>query len=197
MTKEKGIGSYRAIVVCGGAFLAGALGGGALAALMGTEDQAAFSDFFLGYRSALSGGLGLPSLGALLWSGVKWPVLAFFLGFTALGIIMLPFLFALRGFLLSYCIAGLVRAMEGQGALLALALFGFEAVFALPILFVLGIQSWDAARALKGHLFYTPKLKSPYVDGYWLRCLLCAILLVFGTLAENAALPSLLKAVAG
>lgn len=197
MTKEKGIGAYRAIMVCGGGFLAGALGGGLLAALIGTEGQTAFSDFFLGYRSALSAGMGLPTLGTLFWNGVKWPLLAFLLGFTALGVAMVPFLLTLRGFLLSYCIAGLARAMGGQGVLLAMVLFGLEAAFTLPILFVLGAQSWDAARALGGHIVYRPKLKSPYVDGYWLRLLLCAAVLILGILAENAAMPSILKALAG
>lgn len=197
MTKEKGIGAYRAIMVCGGGFLLGALGGGALAALIGTEGQAAFSDFFLGYRSALSSGMGLPALGALFWNSIKWPMLAFLLGFTALGVGMVPFLFTLRGCLLSYCIAGLVWAMGGQGVILALVLFGLEAAFTLPVLFVLGAQSWDAARRLDGHIVYRPKLKSPYVGGYWTRSLLCTAVLILGTLAESAALPTLLKALVG
>ena len=197
MTKEKGFGPYWAAIACGGGFLAGALGGGVLAGLMGEEGRAAFSEFFLGYRSALAAGMGLPSLGALVWNCVKWPLLAFLLGFGSLGVALEPFLFALRGFFLSYCIAGLVRAMAGQGALLALALFGAEAAFALPVFFVLGTQGWAAARTLRGHLFYSPRLKSPYVDGYWARSIFCGIVLILGALVEYAALPPLLKSLAG
>lgn len=194
MAKEAGArGRYKPLFVCSGGFLVGALAGWLLASLIDADSRAAFSDFFLGYGSALSAGKGTPSLGKILWYSGKWPLFAFLLGFTALGVVMVPFLFALRGFFLSYCIAAMARAMAGRGALFALVLFGLEGLVSLPVLFVLGTQSWEAAGALGGRLVYTPKIKSPYSNGYWPRCLLCMIVLLLGTFAVNAAMPLLLR----
>lgn len=198
MAKEKrAVGRYRSLAVCGGAALVGALGGCLLAAFAGAAAPKAVTGFFLGYQSALSAGRGVASLGALAWNNARWPLLVFLLGFTALGVAMTPFLFALRGACLSFCVALLARTMAGQGTLIALVLFGIESLFALPVLFVLGAQSWEAARLLGGHVIYTPKLKSPYVSGYWLRSLACAMILAVGTLIEYAALPPLLRALFG
>lgn len=197
MTKEKGrSGRYMALLACGGGFLAGTLCGWLLAAWMPPGDRAALADYLAGYGVALLAGEGLPGFLSLLWNAAKWPLLALLLGFSGLGVVTLPPTFALRGFFLSYCVAGLVRAAAGKGALLALVLFGVESIFALPILFVLGTQSWYAARGLRGQIVATVRSKALYRDGYWLRCLWCGGLLLLGALVEYVALPPILSAVA-
>lgn len=196
VTKEKERdGRYAALAVCMGGLLLGALGGCLLAALMNEEGKLAFSRFFTGYGAALAAGAGVPELAALLWDLAKWPLAVFLLGFSSLAVAAVPLLFGLRGFLVSYCVAALIRAMAGRGALLALVLFGVESLFCLPVLLLLGLQSWMAGRALKGHLFYTKRLKNPYTAPYWLRVCLCAAVLVLGALMESVVLPPLLRAI--
>lgn len=89
-----------------------------------------------------------PAVLSLVWSTIRWPLLALLLGFTALECWALPILFAARGFLLAFSIASFVRLFGSTGCLLAFLVFGITGAVAIPALFVLGVQSLLAARVL-------------------------------------------------
>ena len=125
-----------------GCLLAGCVDGG------GQESLAAYVEGFL--RAAQAGDAAPPALAALVWETLRWPLLALLLGFTALGLLALPLLFAVRGFLLAFSIASFVRLFGGTGCLLALLVFGVGGAFSVPALFVLGVQSFMTARTLAG-----------------------------------------------
>ena len=125
-----------------GCLLAGCVDGG------GQESLAAYVEGFL--RAAQAGEAAPPALAALVWETLRWPLLALLLGFTALGLLALPLLFAVRGFLLAFSIASFVRLFGGTGCLLALLVFGVGGAFSVPVLFVLGVQSFMTARTLAG-----------------------------------------------
>ena len=61
------------------------------------ESLSAYLTHYL--QAAGSGALQEPSLPALIWSSLRWPALALLLGFTALGLLGLPILFAVLRFL--------------------------------------------------------------------------------------------------
>ena len=84
-----------------GCLLASHIGGG------GQESLAAYVEGFL--RAAQAGEITAPALASLVWDTVRWPLLALLLGFTALGLLGLPLLFVVRGFLLAFSIASFVR----------------------------------------------------------------------------------------
>ena len=71
-----------------GCLLASHIGGG------GQESLAAYVEGFL--RAAQAGEITAPALASLVWDTVRWPLLALLLGFTALGLLGLPLLFAVR-----------------------------------------------------------------------------------------------------
>ena len=125
-----------------GCLLASHIGGG------GQESLAAYVEGFL--RAAQAGEITAPALASLVWDTVRWPLLALLLGFTALGLLGLPLLFAVRGFLLAFSIASFVRLFGGAGCLLALLVFGVSGALSVPVLFVLGVQGLLAARVLAG-----------------------------------------------
>ena len=128
-----------------GCLLASHIGGG------GQESLAAYVEGFL--RAAQAGEITAPALASLVWDTVRWPLLALLLGFTALGLLGLPLLFAVRGFLLAFSIASFVRLFGGVGCLLALLVFGVSGALSVPVLFVLGVQGLLAARVLAGAQF--------------------------------------------
>lgn len=115
-----------------------------------------------GISSRRSGGeITAPALASLVWDTVRWPLLALLLGFTALGLLGLPLLFAVRGFLLAFSIASFVRLFGGAGCLLALLVFGVSGALSVPVLFVLGVQGLLAARVLAGRVWGMGKTLRP------------------------------------
>lgn len=121
-----------------------------------------------GISSRRSGGeITAPALASLVWDTVRWPLLALLLGFTALGLLGLPLLFAVRGFLLAFSIASFVRLFGGAGCLLALLVFGVSGALSVPVLFVLGVQGLLAARVLAGRVWGDGKNPPPYGKLYF------------------------------
>lgn len=177
MTKEKGQGNVStALAVNSLAFGLGALGGFYLAGHLGAWGRISFSQWMAGYQRgfALPGGVDV-SFWEILWDTVRWPCFVWLLGFTSLGVWMIPVMFALRGFFLCFCVAVLSRAAQG-GLLLAFLLFGLSALVTLPLLFYLGGHGWLQATARRGRLLVRPGEVS---WEYWLRgcialgCMVC------------------------
>lgn len=192
---ERGI--LPALAVVSVSFFLGGLAGCLMACFVGgdgLESLEAYLTHFL--QTAREEGTALPSLGAQLWELLRWPGLAVILGFTALGLLGLPLLFAARGFLLAFSIAAFVRTFGRAGCLLAFLVFGVGGGLSLPVLFVLGVQSLTAARVLAGRFLGEVKSPSPYGRSFFLRCGGCAGALCVCLLLERFAVPALVSGTA-
>ena len=179
-------------------FLAGGLAGCILASCVdggGGESLSAYLQSFL--SAARAGAVDAPAVLSLVWSTIRWPLLALLLGFTALGLLGLPILFAARGFLLAFSIASFVRLFGSTGCLLAFLVFGITGAVAIPALFVLGVQSLLAARVLASRFLGEGKRPSPYGKAYFLRCGGCAAALCVCVLLEQLVVPALISGMAG
>lgn len=191
-------GFLPALAVIGACFFAGGLVGCTLAAHVdggGTESLAAYLRSFL--QAAGAGEAETPALAALVWNHIRWPALAVLLGFTALGLLGLPILFAARGFLMAFAIASFVRMFGRAGCLLAFAVFGITGVVAVPVLFVLGVQGLVASRTLASRVLGEGRGASPYGRAYFLRCGMCAAALCICVLLDYLAVPALVSGLAG
>ncbi len=151
-------------------FTAGAAAGVALAAWLAAGGALALDWLLPGFSQGLDA--ARPSFSALLWDAARWPLMALLLGFTALGVWMLPLLFAVRGFTLGYCVAGLTAALQGDGLLLSAVVFGFTGLVTVPIFFGFGVQSYLAARQIRGRLFASMINRSLYPPSFWAKTLL-------------------------
>ena len=183
-------GLLPALAVSGTAFLLGGVAGCLLAACvdgLGGDALRAYLEDFL--AAAGAGTAGPPALGPLIWQVLRWPLLAAALGFTALGVVGVPVLMAVRGFLLSFSIAAFVRIFGDAGRLLAFLVFGVSGCVAVPVLFVLGVQSQLSARRLA--LGGQEGRRSCCGRTYWVRCGLCACGLCVCMLLEYLAVPAL------
>lgn len=161
----------------------------------GQESLRAYLESFL--STAQNSGAAAPALTVQLWDILRWPVLALLLGFTALGVLGLPVLFAVRGFLLAFSIAAFVRIFGSAGCLLAFLIFGVGGAFSVPALFVLGVQGLGAARTLASRFLGEGKAPSPYGRAYFLRCGGCAVALCVCVVLERFAVPALVSGAAG
>ena len=88
----------------------------------------------------LSSALSPPTIWREAWTLLRWPLLALLAGTLPFTGVVLPGLFCLRGFLLSYGIAALTAGNGGAGWLAGLALFLPACLLTLPPFFLLGVE---------------------------------------------------------
>jgi hypothetical protein len=191
-------GILPALAVCSICFFAGGLLGCLLMARVAGgagEGLEAYVQSFL--RAAESGALSAPDLLPSMWECIRWPLLALLLGFTALGLLGLPVLFAVRGFLLAFSIASFVRVLGSAGCLLAFLLFGVTGAISVPVFFMLGVQSVLSARRLASRFLGESRQPALYGKAWFQRCGLCAAALVVCVVLEYLVVPMLVSGLAG
>lgn len=180
------------LTVC---FAVGSVGGCIFAGRLDADTQTRLLEYFSNYFAVIDGdeAVGLPLLSAV-WEIVRWPLLTFFLGFTALGVIGLPVMFCVRGFLLSYAVAVLVRLYGVTGLAVSLAVFGVSGFLVLPALFTLGVDSFRGAGAMAVKLTGDGRRTFPAGQGRLLRAGCCGVLLAAASVLQLRLTPVLLEA---
>ena len=135
-------------------FVCGAVFGQALSA-HGAEDTAReLREYLEGYLSLSREGDGFwESLPSSLFLYLRYPVLAFLLGYLGAGIVLLPLSAAAFGFSLSFSVCCFTAAFGGAGALLAPAGFGIRSLASVPGFFLLAVPALHSA-ALRSPLSF-------------------------------------------
>lgn len=183
-----------ALAVCSMCFALGGLIGYLLAASVTGSGGACLTAYLQQFFAAAGeGNISPPMLLPLIWQTIRWPLFAMLLGFTALGILGLPLLFVARGFLLSFSITSFVRMFGATGSLLAFLVFGVSECLAIPVLFVLGVQSLTAASQAAGWTLGMERGGGGYGREEWIRCGLCVCVLSFCVLLEYFVVPILVS----
>ena len=137
--------------------------------------------------------------GRAFWETVviyfRYPLLAVFLGFTSVGVVLLPVVAVAFGFFLSFSVSCFTAAFGGEGVLLALAVSGLRCALTLPCFFLLAVPSWQTSWALAGLSLGRGQRCAPVVYGrvWWLRAGLAAAVLLAGVCADHALSPVLLR----
>lgn len=130
----------------------------------------------LGGEAERTGGTALSA--AVIY--LRYPLLAFLLGFTSLGVLLLPCVTVAYGFFLSFSVCCFTAAFGADGVLLALAVFGLRCAVTMPCYFLLAIPSWKTSTALASLSFGRGRRTAPvtYGRGCWLRfgCVMAALL---------------------
>ena len=166
-------------------FLAGVILGQVLSGRVPDGAGSELGRYLSGYVRLEEGQAGSPALTA---AGLyfRYPLLAFFLGFTSLGVALLPCLTVACGFFLSFSVCCFTAAFGPDGVLLALAVFGIRCMVTLPCYFLLAVPSWSASAALASLSFGWGRRTPPAVYGrpFWLRLGGCAATLLVGMWAE-------------
>lgn len=182
-----------ALGLLGVLFLTGSIAGCLAAGLLKAEDNGALLERLEGYLTLLRSGAGGQFL-PVLWRTVRVPLAAFLLGLTAIGLIGLPVLFAVRGFCLSYAVAVFYRLMGMQGLALGACLFGLSALVWLPALLELGITGFTGSYGLLRRVTGDSRYPLPAGGGrYWLRCGFCAGALLVCVGIEYILIPALIR----
>lgn len=189
-------GQAAALMLLSGLFLAGSVFG-CVAAGRIADPAGALLTYVRGYLELLAQDGLTPRFWSVLWEMVRFPLAAFLLGFTALGIVGLPALFAVRGFLLSYAICVFYRLLGPAGLVSGFVLFGLSALVWMPVLFQLGVQGVLGSYGLLRRAMGDGRYPLRYDGGYLTRCGMCAAALGLCAVMECLAVPALLKGIAG
>ena len=175
------------LAVC---FGLGALGGFLFSALNGDSPEliAYLQQYFL---SAGEGDGLEPSLAAVVWDLLRWPLAAFLLGLVPVGAVGVPVLMGVRGFLLAFAATTFARLFHLPGLAAALAAFGVTVLVVVPVLFVV------AEDAFRQSLSRLPGAAS--APAHWserVQALApCAGLLMQGVALQRTVRPALFSAV--
>jgi hypothetical protein len=191
-------GRVAALLLLSAAFLLGGLAGCLLAKRVGGAGGEALSDYLQGYLSVAGAvGTARPSVLSVIWQVARWPLLAVALSLTPVGLVGTPLLFLARGFLLSFAISSCFRVLGVSGLFLAFALFGLSGLISVPVLFVLGIQSFLSAGAMTGRLLGEGGRLPLFDRACLLPCCICAAALCACGLLEYCGVPVIVETLAG
>jgi len=180
--------------LCAGFFLVGALAGAISANYISDFSGALLRNYFLSPEGGVftSGGFGKS-----LFDTFLYPIIAIFFGFAAFGFILLPPLLGLKGFVLTFVAASIIKVFGGKGFWVSLSLFGLTSLISLPCLLILSVQAFTASYALTGALLKRRTLRAIYGRAYFLRCLLCSAALVLSAFIDSYLAPLLVSLAAG
>lgn len=148
------ISGDKAAMLLGGLFFLGGVLGCLAAGCIEGESGAALEEYMRAYLTvSRERGMKL-SIQGILWEQFRFPLCILLMSFTAFGVVCIPAVLMLRGFLFSFSIACFVRLFGWKGLLPAAVLFGFSALVWLPALFQLSIlgleQSWRLIQRCHG-----------------------------------------------
>ena len=127
----------------------------------------------------------------------RYPALAFLLGFSSIGIVLLPALSLAYGFFLSFSVCCFTASFGGGGVLLALAVFGLRCVVTLPCYFALAVPSLRNAVSLAALSVGRGRRVQPVQYGavWWKRLGITAVILLCGVMADLFLSPAFLNLV--
>ena len=192
---EGGGPALTAIGIC---FFLGSAAGCLLAAAAKGSGGESLTAYIQGFLSAAGeGSVQPPALLPLIWELLRWPIFTIALSFTALGILGIPILFSVRGFLLSFAVSSFVRMFGSEGCFAAALIFGVSGAVSIPALFVLGAQGLAASARLARRTMGESRRDSPFGRAYFLRCGMCAGAFCVCILLEYLAVPTLVAWAAG
>ena len=189
-------GQAAARLLLGSLFLAGSVFGCVAAGFIDDANGSLFEsvDSYMALFSQTE--LAVP-FWRVLWETARVPMLILLLGFTALGVLGIPLLFAVRGFLLCYAISAFYRMLGVSGLLPAVCLFGISALVWLPVLFQLGVQGLLGAYGLLRRVMGDGRYPLRYDGAYLIRCGLCAAAICLCAGIECLVVPALLQRIVG
>lgn len=177
-------------------FLAGALAGHLCAVSWDVSAQDAMSGYLTDYCSLYDAGGVTISLGSCVALYFSYVTLAFLLGFASVGIVLIPFLSALFGFLTMYTISGFVCCFGRPGVVLAMGTLMVRLLFTLPCFFAMAGAAWPLSTELSMLSFGRGRRSSPVLYGsrYFLLFGLCVVVLTAGIFCERLLTPLLFQA---
>jgi len=138
--------------------------------------------------------VNVKTIGSALVLYLRYPLLAFFMGFTSVGIFALPLITVFFGLFLSFAVCCFVTVFGPEGVFLAVAVLGMRCMITLPCYFVLAVPSWGTAAVLASSSFGRGRRCAAvtYDRTWWIRLAGCGLVLLSGVCLDFIGSPWLL-----
>ena len=175
-----------ALILCAILFLLGSVAGtvfaGSLSQHHGTDS------FFSAFLRLKTNEPVRVDLLTAIFDACKYPLAVLFLGTSVLGVALIPALSAVRGFLLSFSVAAVVRLYGTHGIMVALSMFGTSALITIPCFIFLSIEAFCASQRLLQTARGTAARSSPatYPTRKLTQLALCFALLLLSAVLDTS-----------
>lgn len=120
---------------------------------------------------------------------LRYPLLAVLLGFSSIGVVVLPGATILFGFFLSFSISCFIAAFGVNGVLVALAVAGLRCAVTLPCYFVLAVPAWSMSVSLASFGRGQKVVPVTYGRSWWLCLGVCIAVLLAGMCVDYICSP--------
>jgi len=126
---------------------------------------------------------------------LRYPFLAVLFGFASIGVLLIPGMTVLFGFLVSFSVSCFTAAFGMEGIFLALAAYGIRCVVTLPCYFLLAVPALENAVVLAQLSFGRRQHGMALRLGrsWWIRLLICLVILLLGVCVDFMISPLLLQ----
>ena len=173
-----------------GCMVVGMIVGGVYA---GRCENSSFSAYLSDFCGLYSDGPSSVSLLSAIRLYFGYVVLALLLGFASAGVVLVPALSAVYGFVSMFAVSCFVQAFGRQGVVMALATMGLRHLFVIPCFLWVSAQAWGSSDRLMALSLGKGKRCAPVIfDGaYWYRLSVCVVLLLAGLCVELYVTPHL------
>ena len=177
-------------------FLAGGIAGCLFVGFGDREGALGLRDYLVDYLSLAREGLAPRALWPVVWDELSCLLLVLLLGLAAVGVVAIPLVLLVRGFLFAFSVGCFCRVFGAAGLVPGLALFGLPALLWGPALFLAAFQGMTSAQALTRRIMGDSRCALPFSPQYWLRAGVCALLILACAGVEYTVVPVLLRAAA-
>ena len=130
-------------------FLIGAAVGCTSVAMVDDNSREELYSYIAGTMTSQNGRTFIALL-ASFFNLSKYHLIAYACGFTALGVLVLPVVMAIRGYFLAFSAAAFIKVFGLHGFTFSFLIFGVQSLISLPCLFILAIQSLQISIYLFG-----------------------------------------------
>lgn len=179
-------------------FLIGVGLGSAAASVVPDKTGAELAAYLRDYVS-VEDGLSREAVFSSLVLYFRYPLVAVLLGFSSIGIVLLPLTAVIFGWFLSFSVCCFTAAFGPDGVLLAVAVFALRGFITLPCYFLLAAPAWETSAALTLATLGKGRRAAPirYGRRWWLRVAVCVAVLSAGVCLELLCSPLFLRLALG
>ncbi len=159
--------------------------GTVLSGLIG-EDLLAFS----------SDGTWQYSFSKTFFNLIKYPTAVFLLSFTAFGVVVIPALMFLKGFVLSLSVSSVLSSLGKRGIITAFSVFGVQSAVSIPCLILLAALAFEISKVFACVLVPQKRRlngKKPSFIYFLVFFVFCCILLFLTASLDSVLTPKLLS----
>lgn len=131
------------------------------------------------------------------WGYFRYPLISYLLGFSSIGILLLPFVSLVFGFLLSFFVSCFTAAYGTHGILLSLAVIGVRCIVTLPCFLLISVHSFGRSLRLVRLAFGSGRHTASAESGAVHFKTLCifSVILILGVCADVFVSPQILRLV--